>query len=444
MKSFIAPTIENLIAGFRLALLLPIRRDRFRPGLAVSFATLAIGVVVLASFSYGRQEGEIYFNDMGAAFLGTAILAIIVIAMVVTRVYGTLDRLPDLLTLLFAAFPWVAVVLSGVGLILNPAANNSAHWLMALLWCVTIVARSVQLTFRRASARSLLLIALVTASFAYAAAYRGHAPVLFYSYDSSEFDDYALFNQEELYFSQSRLLADALDQVRPGRPEQTDVYFIGFAGNGNEPVFASEVKFAQQRVAEKFETGGRSLAFASNAGNIDSKPLANTHNLFRSIADLGAKMDVEQDVLFLFLTSHGSKDASVDVSLFPLQLKQLSANDLRTALDVAGIQWRIVVVSACYSGSFIEPLITDRTIVMTASAAENTSFGCSRDRDLTYFGEAFFQLSFEGDGNLVDVFDRAKAAIDEREATEGLSPSDPQIYVGPEMAQKISELAATE
>lgn len=440
----ISTTARNLFAGLKLALLFPVRLQSFRATLTSSFLLLAIGVIVLTAFGYTRQEGEIYFNDMGAAFLGAAILATILVALVVTRSQGSLDRLPEVLTLLFSAFPWVALVLSSVRMMLDPAADNSLHWGMALLWCVVIVVRAVQITFRGASSLALLGTAAITAGLAIGAWQRGHAPDLFYSYDSSEYEQYANLDQEDVFFNQSRLLGEKLRRIKPGRPDETDVYFVGFAGNGDESVFASEASFVQERVAEEFLTEGRSLVLASNFENVDSEPLANTHNLFRSISHVGDKMDVEDDILFLFLTSHGSKDATVDVSLFPLQLKQLGADDLRAALDAAGIEWRIIVVSACYSGSFIEPLQTDRTIVMTASAAQKTSFGCSEDRDLTYFGEAFFEDSFGNGRGLLEAFEKAKASIGEREALEGLSSSDPQIYVGSEMKEKLAKFFVKE
>ena len=178
---------------------------------------------------------------------------------------------------------------------------------------------------------------------------------------------------------------------------------------------------------------------ASEFDNLSARPLANTHNLFAAISDFGDKMDVEEDILFLFLTSHGSRDASIQVTMFPLELKRLYAEELQESLDAAGIEWRIIVVSACYSGSFIEPLKTERTVVMTAAADDRTSFGCSSDRDLTYFGEALFRDSFGNDGSLFDRFDEAREAIRTREALEGRTSSEPQIFIGAEIEEKLAE-----
>lgn len=263
------------------------------------------------------------------------------------------------------------------------------------------------------------------------------------SNDSGDSHQRAELDQDGLFSSQPGLLDNKLDRILPGRPHETDVYFLGFAGNGDEPLFASEARFAEKRIAQRYATDGRSLVLASSADNVDSEPLADTHNLFQSISDVGAKMNVEDDVLFLFLTSHGWKEATVQVALGTLQLEQLRAADLRAALDAAEIEWRIIVVSACYSGSFIEPLKTGRTIIMTAASAQDVSNGCDPDGDLTYFGEAFFKDSFGSGDGLLDDFRKARSIIARREKREGLSLSRPHLYVGFEMEQKLKKLSET-
>ena len=60
-------------------------------------------------------------------------------------------------------------------------------------------------------------------------------------------------------------------------------------------------------------------------------------------------------------------------------------------LRESGIRWRVIVVSACYAGSFIEPLRDENTDHPDRGGRDRTSFGCSDDNDLTYFGEAFYR-----------------------------------------------------
>lgn len=110
---------------------------------------------------------------------------------------------------------------------------------------------------------------------------------------------------------------------------------------------------------------------------------------------------------------------------------------LRQILDESRIKWRVVVVSACYSGGFIEPLRDDNTIVITAAAPDRTSFGCSDENDWTYFGKAFFDESLRHENDLSVAFEQARRAIARREEEEQVEvESEPMIAIGPAMEKK--------
>ena len=111
-------------------------------------------------------------------------------------------------------------------------------------------------------------------------------------------------------------------------------------------------------------------------------------------------------------------------------------------LDDAGIKWRIIVVSACYSGGFIEPLKDDHTLVITAVARRpRSSFGCGDRSDATFFGEAFFQQGMATADSIPGAFDVAQKRVGEREHSQGYSPpSKPQVWVGPQMDEKLKTL----
>jgi hypothetical protein len=113
-----------------------------------------------------------------------------------------------------------------------------------------------------------------------------------------------------------------------------------------------------------------------------------------------------------------------------LPLEQLSDEDLEATLRDSGIKRRIIVISACYAGAFIKPLEDPDTIVIAAAAADRTSFGCSDDRDMTYFGEAFYRDALPDAKTLRGAFERAKAAIAMREQKEHETPSEPQAFFG--------------
>jgi hypothetical protein len=68
-----------------------------------------------------------------------------------------------------------------------------------------------------------------------------------------------------------------------------------------------------------------------------------------------------------------------------------------------------------------------------------TRLGCSDDRDLTYFGEAFYRDALPKAQNLQDAFEQAKEAIASREAQEHQKASDPQAYFGSDLQRVLAE-----
>jgi len=177
--------------------------------------------------------------------------------------------------------------------------------------------------------------------------------------------------------------------------------------------------------------------------DVDSHPIATVEGLKLALKDVAAKMDVEQDVLFLSLSSHGSEDPSLSVSNLGVSLRDLSGADLADALRASGIKWKVIVISACHAGAFIDALRDDNSIILTAAAADRTSFGCSDDRELTYFGEAFYQDALPQSATLQDAFSRAKADIASREEREHVRASNPQAFFGKAMEEKLAGIDST-
>lgn len=241
---------------------------------------------------------------------------------------------------------------------------------------------------------------------------------------------------ERLLYAQSARLDAALAGLAPRVPGRANLFFVGFAGHGDERVFAEEIRFAARAVAQRYGSGSRSLMLLNDRRAPNAAPLATVVALEQALQGVAQRMDVAQDVLFLVLSSHGSEDPLLSVTLGELPLEQLDGVALRNALDEAGIRWRVIVISACHAGAFIPALEGPGTIVVTAAAADRTSFGCSDQRDLTYFGEALFRDALPRAASLRQAFDAAKAAIRARERKEGVEASEPQAYFGTEMLRR--------
>jgi len=262
------------------------------------------------------------------------------------------------------------------------------------------------------------------------------------TFDTDESGDFMAQRRlmEALQFVQAEQIDSAVDAM--DRPETLDTaaFFVGFAGMGEQQVFASEIALAAGTIAAGYDTARRSLLLVNDRLDLTSHPFASAPALRRALADVANRMDVDRDVLFLALSSHGAESGALAVSNLDMPLADLSAQEVADALDESGIRWRVVIVSACYSGQFIEPLRNDRTIVITASAADRTSFGCADDRDLTYFGEAFYRDALATTHDLRTAFQRAKAEITQREEREGIESSNPQAHFGAAIERRLRNL----
>ena len=90
-----------------------------------------------------------------------------------------------------------------------------------------------------------------------------------------------------------------------------------------------------------------------------------------------------------------------------------------------------------YAGGFIDPLKSETTLVVTAADAQHTSFGCGSESDFTYFGKAYFDQALRRHVSFTDAFEDARNIIQTRERGEGKTASNPQIYIGSAIQQKL-------
>jgi hypothetical protein len=250
----------------------------------------------------------------------------------------------------------------------------------------------------------------------------------------------ALADGEALLFGQAGRIDESLAAINRNTASKPEAFFLGFAGVADEKVFAQEIGLASRVLGERYDIAARSLSLINDSRDLQRAPLATVSGLKYALRGLASRMNLDQDVLFLSLSSHGADDPAIIVSNSELPLKDLTDEDLADALRESAIKWRVIIISACYAGGFIESLRDPQTIVITASAADRTSFGCSNDRDLTYFGEAFYRDALPAARSLREAFNTAKAAIATRERLEHVTASNPQAYFGAKMEAKLASM----
>jgi Peptidase C13 family len=207
-----------------------------------------------------------------------------------------------------------------------------------------------------------------------------------------------------------------------------NVTVLSFGLFGAQSVFESEAKGAADIVAHQLEANA--VVVRANTKRQADVTIASIDDALQSSAE---GMDRENDLLFLILTSHGSK-AGVAVQAGRRE-ETLSPAALAEMLRRTGVQHRVVIISACYSGVFVGPLANDNTLVITAA----DSFGCQDKVKWTYFGDAFFNRTFRHTADLRSAFATARKLISVRERQGGLVPSNPQIAGGKNIDIMLAE-----
>ena len=442
---------RNLVAGFRLAFGFPVSLLSFRVSVRQLLLLLALGILIGATNDYVRAGPQPLLSVHAIVFEGFDVAVLLLIAAALAAAYRQPHLRLALPVIVAASDPALGVV----NLLLSLPGNQgglfgysiqwAGFWLL-MAWIAFIYWRAVAIALTprqpRFWLRSLAGAALLVAG----------VPLAIWANQpwfsampepaAQQARRYANPATEDVLIKQPQLLYEALTELEDERPGVTDLYFVGFAPYSAEDVFRKDIEVAHQLFDDRFDTDGRSVVLINNPGTMLDTPFATVSNLRATLSEIGDIINPDEDVVMVYLSSHGTRDHKLSIEFPPLQLDSLPPETLKQLLDDAGIKWRIIVVSACYSGGFIDPLKDDHTLIMTASAANRTSFGCGTESDATYFGDALFQHALRFEDSFVKAFEQAKKQITERERSEKREASNPQIFVGEQMGKKLPKLEA--
>ena len=452
MKSGAAMLLQglqrNLRAGVRLAVFLPVSRYDFR----VSPADFALlwGFNLLVWLAGGMLRGGFPGHvDFGALPLALAELPLLLLASLgIAYLYRRRELMLGLALLLIAPEALFELASSLIMISLEAAAAAAlpevqlAAYAAHVLWVLAVALRALRVAAgwqpRQFIQGSALLIALflLLVNFMprteFWAPYQGkiigvpQAPIL----------------QESVFHAQGRLLDEHLAAVQPQRAGIADLYFIGFAPHGTQDVFEKELRTVAQLMRDRFDAAGRSLLLSNDPAALGELPIASATNLGAALDRVGAIMNADEDLLFLYITTHGSEAGELSVELPPLALAQIRPAALSRMLRASGIKWKVLVISACYSGAFIEPLKDENTLIITATDADNQSFGCDSGEDFTWFGKAYFDEALRRTRSFTEAFELARASVALREREQKLTASNPQMYLGAAIRGRLAGFEA--
>ena len=252
-------------------------------------------------------------------------------------------------------------------------------------------------------------------------------------------DDSAPIDVAAVELSQPHLVEAEIKKLLPERKGTTDIYAIGVAGWSDQDVFIKELNGGLSILSRSLGMDRGTMRLVNHRDTLATTPVATRTNFAAAVHAVAGIMNKDEDILVVFITSHGGP-MGVGLFLGNGMTAVLGPDHVASVLDREGIRNRVVIVSACYSGIFAKRLASPDSVVLTAADENSTSFGCSNEREWTYFGDAFFNQSLGESVSLEQAFEDAKVKISQWETRDELPPSSPQGHFGAAISEKLAKL----
>ncbi len=449
MSHELAKLARNLRAGLRLALFLPVARLAFRIDLAQLLLLFVVSAVLDIGTDRIRQGPEAQFSWFGAGgeFFSAGLLLLSAAGIALAFRQQALALAIPVLAL--AAYPVVQIVhalpdvLLQTGSLPDGLRFGDAFDIALTVWVFALFVRVVAVSlvpmrsrrWLRALSGGMLLAVPIAIAPALAPTEPWWRPAT--ALADGRFPNPA---SEPVLGAQQALLDDALGNLDDDRPGDTDLYFVGFAGDARNDAYRLDMLDAQRTMDDRWGTQGRSIALVNSPATLLETPMATVTHLRETLREVASAINTDEDVVMLYLTGPSDREGTLDVAMPPLELAPLAPTVLRALLDESGIHWRIVVVSACHAGRFVEALGDDYTLVMSAGA-EGSAAGCGVGATSTDFGAALFGDALAHADSLGEGFEAAlTGAGGDPGNADAPSRSGARLFVGPAMAEKLKEL----
>ena len=243
--------------------------------------------------------------------------------------------------------------------------------------------------------------------------------------------------------AEHRRLDAALARLQPQRPGTVDAYAVVVALDSDR-VFNREAREAGRVLASRFDAAGRTIVLAADEGASKGDAAGSPQSLELALARIAELMDRSEDVLVLYSTSHGEPDSGLIYKDLLRGAGVITPARLADDLKTLGIRNRLLILQACFSGQFVSALKNPNSIVVTAAAADRSSFGCDAGNDWTYFGDALVNHALRQPLPLDTQLRRAAILIGAAEDRDKLTPSNPQVSTGSDTGRWLSKLEERE
>ena len=113
-------------------------------------------------------------------------------------------------------------------------------------------------------------------------------------------------NAAKVELAQAALLDEAASRLAPQVKGRTDIYAIGLAGWSDQDVFVKELKGGLNALSQILPLDGHVIQLINHPDTVASTPIASRQNFAAAVRAVARVMDRDEDILMLFMTSHGS------------------------------------------------------------------------------------------------------------------------------------------
>ena len=442
MRAILHALGRNLAAGLRLALFLPVARTSFRISLTQLLLVVVLSAAIDIDADWARAAHEARFSLLGlhGEIFALGLLALASATLAILRRDSELYLALPIVVL--ASFPVVQIVhvvpdLPRMANRLTPETNALIEYAV-LAWMFVIAMRAVYVCTDPARSRRTLWAAagglLLIAPFWFAPLL-GPLEPWWREIDASVPDPGAISPASEAVLAAQDFMVDrALDQLEEERPGVSDLYFVAFAPDARRAGFVADVDAAQRTMDERWDTHGRSVVMLNSPATVAERPFASITHLRQVLLEIGDIIDADDDVVMVYVTGNSGADHTLTAVNPPLELAALSPQGLKQLFEAANIRWRIVVVSTCEAGAWIDALKDDETAVIASSAVGVRGADCAGSLRPGAFAGAFFGDAMRHSDDLTAAFEAARRQLVAQHAP------DPVMSMGPTIAEHLKLL----
>ena len=213
-------------------------------------------------------------------------------------------------------------------------------------------------------------------------------------------------------------------------------------------VIAADWRDGQGQPIEAFDNARRDLSrsllglgFSSqHHASLTLNPAKPDHvTPLQALEQMGSVSTAASKGCLFYVTSHGSPANIVFGDTRGLEPADLS----RFLRQWCGPRPTILILSACFAGSFVDALKAPNRLIMTAASRERSSFGCGAGETYPWYDACILQ-SLPKAIHFLDVAASTRDCVRQKETEAQVSPpSDPQVFIGAEMQMRLPLLRFT-